>query len=87
MMAQAGGETFAVQTGAFLVEANATDMIQNLMEIGVAANVFVRTDAKQRTWYLVRCGNSLEREEAKKLQSLLKKQHRIDSVIRPMHSF
>lgn len=87
MMAQTGGETFAVQTGAFLVETNATEMMQHLMEIGIDANVVVRTDAKQRIWYLVRCGNSLTREEAKKLQSRLKKQHRLDSVIRPMHSF
>ncbi|MDX9786779.1 MAG: tetratricopeptide repeat protein [Desulfobacterales bacterium] len=83
MLAETSGKSHVVQAGAFLVETNALEMKTNLIEKGVDARIVVLKDAKQRTWYLVRCGNNLTHEAAKRLNTQLKKRYHIDSVIRP----
>jgi hypothetical protein len=44
-------------------------------------------DATPRSWYLVRCGKNLSREEAEKLMRSIKSKEHIQAVIRPMNRF
>lgn len=80
------GTTYAVQTGAFHVKANAVDNQNMMTEKGFDARIIIFKDGDKKTWYLVRCGNGLSRENANQLKTELKNLHGIDSFVRPEHS-
>lgn len=78
---------YAVQTGAFLVETNANEMKNMLVEKGYNAKVVTLADSKQRSWYLVRIERNWDHETAEKTCRKLKEQENIMAVVRPVGKF
>jgi len=84
---ETGGETYAVQAGAFLSQSNALGMKQRLLDQGVETSIKTFQDEKKRMWHLVWCGNNLTRKAARDLRDTLKNKYAVQTIIRPDHSF
>jgi len=78
---------FTIQLGAFLNGNNAKDLIKSLKEKGYAPRVLELQDKKNRLWTLVRTGAFSTEALAKKTLEKVKKDLKVDAVIRPMGKF
>ena len=74
---------FAIQTGAFLSQNNATRMKKQLIDMGFDARLLILKDSKGKTWYVVRSGKYASKNSAEKDYSLLKEKLGSQPVIRP----
>ncbi|MCP4671368.1 MAG: SPOR domain-containing protein, partial [Desulfobacula sp.] len=75
---------YAIQTGAFLNQANAIRMKTKLVNMGFDSRVLILKDSKDKTWYLVRSGNYADKNNSQKDFSLLKEKLGSQPVIRPV---
>ena len=78
---------FTIQLGAFLNGNNAKDLIKSLKEKGYAPRMLELQDKKNRLWTLVRIGAFSMEALAKKTLEEVKKDLKVDAVIRPMGKF
>ncbi len=83
----AGHNKFAIQVGAFLNGNNAKDLIKSLKKKGYAPRVLELQDKKNRQWTLVRTGAFPTEALAKKTFEKVKKDLKMNAVIRPMGKF
>ena len=75
---------FAIQTGAFLNQNNATRMKKQLIEMGFDARLLILKDSKGKTWYIVRTGKYASKNRAQKDYSLLKEKLGSQPITRPV---
>lgn len=73
--------SFTVQTGAFLVEKNAEQMVDELAKKGFVSRVFKLMDTKNRYWHMVRIGRFTTKAEAESLSQLIIDKHGMDAVV------
>lgn len=83
----AGHNKFAIQLGAFLNGNNAKDLIKSLKKKGYAPRVLELQDKKNRLWTLVRTGAFETEAKAKETLGKVKKDLKVDAVIRPVGRF
>ncbi len=77
---------WAIQSGAFRIQANAERMKKRLIENGFNARVLGMKDTKENQWYLVRSGYYSDKETAEKVVPLFKKQG-INPMVRPVDNW
>ncbi|RLC15037.1 MAG: hypothetical protein DRH93_20120 [Deltaproteobacteria bacterium] len=75
--------SYALQAGAFLNQANANKMNAKLIKSGFDSKVLILKDSRDRTWYLVRSGNYMNKNKAQKASVSLKDKLGINPIIRP----
>lgn len=73
----------AVQAGSYSEKANAERLARLLQDKGYDATVTGRTDARQRTWHVVRLGPFGTWESASKVANELYASHNVDALVRP----
>ena len=78
---------FTIQLGAFLTANNAKDLINNLKKKGYEPRIFELQDKKKRQWTLVRTGAFPTKALAKETLKKVKKDLKVDAVIRPVGKF
>jgi len=78
---------FTIQLGALLNSNNAKDLIKNLKEKGYTPRVIELQDKKNRQWTLVRTGVFPTKALAKNTLEKVKKDLKVDAVIRPVGKF
>ncbi len=76
-------EAWAIQSGAFRIQANAEKMKNRLVENDFNARVLEIKDKKENKWFLIRSGYYSDKETAEKVIPLFKKLG-INSVVRPV---
>ncbi|MFH2059619.1 MAG: tetratricopeptide repeat protein [Pseudomonadota bacterium] len=74
---------YTLQVGAFQNQANAEKIKNQILKKGFDSRILVLTDKKDRTWYIVRSGSYISREDAKQAMAPLKQKMGIDSIVRP----
>ncbi|MBU1195130.1 MAG: tetratricopeptide repeat protein [Proteobacteria bacterium] len=74
---------YTLQLGAFLNRDNAQKLKIKLIASGFDCRVLPQTDAKGKTWYIVRSGGYPDKNAARKSAELLKQKLNINSIIRP----
>jgi cell division septation protein DedD len=72
---------FTIQVGAYRNKTNADEVISKLTKKGYAPFVFQVTDAQQRSFYMVRFGHFVTREEAAKALDKFKAKEKTAAVI------
>lgn len=75
------GKRFSVQVGAFLVEKNARNLVEDLEGWGYPAFVFEAKDAKGRVWYAVRFGDYEDKKQATQAASEFMKKAKKAAVV------
>jgi len=78
---------YTIQLGAFLIPDNAKELIEKLKENGYLPRILNLQDKKNRKWTLVRTGEFQTIALGKKILKKLKKELKVDAVIRPMGKF
>ncbi|MCD4718867.1 MAG: tetratricopeptide repeat protein [Desulfobacula sp.] len=79
--------SYALQAGAFLNQANAHKMNTQLINKGFDSRILILKDSRDRTWYLVRSGNYTNRDGAQKACLSLKNKLGINPLIRPVSAW
>lgn len=78
---------FTIQLGAFLNSNNADDLIKSLKGKDYTLRVLELQDKKNRQWSLVRTGAFPTKNLAEETLEKIKKELKVDAVIRPMGKF
>ena len=82
-----GGNEFAVQIGAFSLKENAEKLYGRFRKEGYKVDIYENLLDGKNLLYLVWIGSYTTLEEARKIQTELKKKYNYDSVIRPRSSW
>jgi general secretion pathway protein A len=79
--------THSVQVGAFLYPENAEQTAARLNAKGYTAKIFEMTDARGRTWHIVRIGDHRSHQAAQAQADEFSRRERMPSVVRPFGVF
>ncbi len=81
--AESDAPVYTLQSGAFLIQENARNLEEKLINNGFDTKILILMDKKQRSWYLVRSGRYPTRNDARKDTAALQKLTGIAPAIRP----
>jgi len=78
--------SFSVQVGAYVEEAEARRLVEELEHKGYTPSVFSGHDAEGRAWHAVRIGAYASQREAGRAADNFTRQERLKAVVRPFNS-
>jgi Tfp pilus assembly protein PilF/cell division protein FtsN len=78
---------YEIQAGAYQVQKNAQDQLNQLIRLGYEARILALTRPSKTTWYLVRTGSFTDRKQAEQAKARFIKDTGMEAYVRPRDRF